>query len=502
MRSARLRFFVRFGLTLALEAPAFFVTSTGIPVAHSAALERGLDVAEATDDPFPPQPLKHRVPLGAIPPKLAIERLDGPLGQLAAAAREDPRGHLESVAETGGVYLSQGLGQVGAEVPEAAQPGLDEAVIMAGGVVETRYQDWLQARVLPQALEPLASTTGVQFLRSPHHAIRLDLESEGLPSMGLDPWRAVGLVGEGARVPVLDLGFDGYTALLGSRLPAQVIARSFRQDGDLAGGGDPHGTAAAEIVAEVAPAATLYLVNFGTEVELGNAVDWLIAQGVQVASVSVGFPGTAWGDGRATVNGMVRKARCAGILWVQGAGNFGQTHWTGTFNDTDGNGFHNFAPDDEGNTIMLRRARPNAERIFRVEIFLTWDDWDCKCQDYDLFLFRGDAVVAQSTAFQNGTFPPVEHIVYTTAAAGDYWIAIQKFRASRRVKLDLVVTIDYNLEYLVPAESLVVPADSPDALTVGAAESGTLNVRPYSSRGPTKDGRTKPDLVAADQVIS
>ena len=115
-------------------------------------------------------------------------------------------------------------------------------------------------------------------------------------------------------------------------------------------------------------------------------------------------------------------------------------------------------------------------------------------------LFR--SVVAQSTAFQNGSFPPVEHIVYTTATPGDYWIGVQRFRSTRRLQLDLVVTTDYAMEYVVLAESLVVPADSPNALTVGAVVPGTLEVRPYSSQGPTKDRRIKPDIMGGDQVTT
>src|SRR5947207_14401248 len=37
-----------------------------------------------------------------------------------------------------------------------------------------------------------------------------------------------------------------------------------------------HGTACAEIVYDMAPGATLYLVNFTTEVDLGNAINWLV----------------------------------------------------------------------------------------------------------------------------------------------------------------------------------------------------------------------------------
>lgn len=459
-----------------------------------------------TEGPEDTTRIAERVPVGVIPPKEGPEGMDGRLMGVAAAAREG-EAQGEFLAKERGLVVREGLVQVVVEVSD----GTPEDLITAfGGRVEGRYQGMLQALVPPAALDVLAGTPGVLRIRAPQYGQRLQTMSEGTAGMGIDVWHEAGLRGAGARVAIADLGFDGYSALLGQELPGQVTLRSFRADGDITGGGDPHGTASAEVVYDIAPDATFLFVNFSTEVELGSAVDWLITQGVQIINSSVGWPGTAFGDGKGTVNDIVRKAERAGILWVQGAGNFGQTHWSGLFNDQDGNRFHNFAPGDEGNTISLRRLRPNAEQIFRVEVFLTWDDWDTFNQDYDLFLFRGEAVVAQSTAFQNGKFPPVEHIVYTTAGAGDYWIAVQQFRATRRSRIDVVVTIDYSLEHKVASESLVVPADSPFALSVGAVEPGThsassgqaLNFRPYSSQGPTKDGRIKPDLVAGDQVTT
>lgn len=450
----------------------------------------------------PAESREERVPPGMVPPKEGIEGLDSRLSRLAALAKRGELASIEAVGTEQGLVIRGGLVQAVAEVEASALPQVREAVARVGGHVEADHESLLQVAVPPEALEQLSHTPGVRYVRAPNYPIALDTMSEGVESMGLSPWYRAGLRGRGIKIAVADLGFDAYWNLLGTELPAGAVARSFRPDGDITGGGNPHGTAAAEIVCDVAPEATLYLVNFSTEVELAKAVDWLISQRVDVISSSVGWPGTAYGDGTGTVNDTVKTAERAGILWVQAAGNFGQTHWTGFYNDPDGNGFHNFAATDEGNTIFLRRKGPSEERVFRVEIFLTWDDWGSFTEDYDLFLFRGESVVAQSTAFQNGKFPPVEHIVYTTASQGDFWIGIQRFRTTRRVKLDLVVTSDYGLEYKVPQESLVVPADSPFALTVGAVEPGTLAVRPYSSQGPTKSGRTKPDLVAPDQVTT
>ena len=58
------------------------------------------------------------------------------------------------------------------------------------------------------------------------------------------------------------------------------------------------------------------------------------------------------------------------------------------------------------------------------------------------------------------------------------------------------------LQYAVAAGSVVDPATSGAALAVGALcwQSGQLE--PYSSQGPTIDGRMKPDLVGHDSVSS
>ena len=432
--------------------------------------------------------------------------------RLAGIAKLSAQGELRTLSSVQAAAKAQGLNVIDGRVRAVltAQEGVLDAVRQRvqelGGVVEASYEASLQISVPPEALEPLADTPGVAFLHAPEAPIRLspvrETVSEGVQWMGLERWYEAGLRGQGIKIAVADTGFDGYPSLLGSELPSQVVARSFRVDNDITGGGDPHGTAVAEIIHDVAPDAVIYLVNFSTDVELGNAVEFLIRENVNVISSSVGWPGTAYGDGRGSVNELVKKAEAAGIVWVQAGGNFGNTHWTGFFSDPDGNGFNNYQPTDEGNTISLRRTGPTDERIFRVDIFLTWDDWTTFTEDFDLFLFRGDAVVAQSTAFQNGRFPPVEHIVYTTASPGDYWIGVQRFRATRRDKLDILVTVDYNLEHKVPAESIVIPGDSPLALTVGAVDDGTLNLRPYSSQGPTKAGVVKPDLVAPDRITT
>ena len=56
------------------------------------------------------------------------------------------------------------------------------------------------------------------------------------------------------------------------------------------------------------------------------------------------------------------------------------------------------------------------------------------------------------------------------------------------------------LEYLVAEQSISIPADGRRVIAVGAAHWSNDMPQPFSSRGPTKDGRMKPDMAGPDGV--
>jgi hypothetical protein len=70
----------------------------------------------------------------------------------------------------------------------------------------------------------------------------------------------------------------------------------------------------------------------------------------------------------------------------------------------------------------------------------------------------------------------------------------------------LIATDDYpepgSMLHRVEASSIVPPGDSPYALTIGAVAASSGQVRDFSSRGPTSDGRRKPDLAGPDGVCT
>ena len=215
-----------------------------------------------------------------------------------------------------------------------------------GGTVETTYKQLVQNKIPINSLLHLANTHSTKYLRLPYKPILLET-SEGVSKTGANQWHnLLPYRSEGAKVCILDVGFKDYESLLGSELPSNVVASSFRADNDIEANSE-HGTACAEIVYDMAPNVEMWLSNPGTLAEVGNAVDWLISQGVEIISYSMGWYNLGPGDGTGYICDIVKKAYDAGIVWVSAAGNEAESHWSGIFNDTDNDGWHNFYGQNE-----------------------------------------------------------------------------------------------------------------------------------------------------------
>ena len=207
------------------------------------------------------------------------------------------------------------------------------------------------------------------------------VSGEGIAFLGADRARAAGFDGTGVSIAIFDWSFAGYPDRQASGdLPAGVQTRAFCATGLT--GGTGHGTAVAEIVHEIAPAAELHLVCINSIVELGRATDYAIEHGIDVINMSGGFYNSGDGAGTASgvfaelPDGIARKARERGIVWVNAAGNDALNHWSGTLADPDEDRVLDFAAGDEGNTFPRRQwphdvclrplARVGADRLQRL----------------------------------------------------------------------------------------------------------------------------------------
>ncbi len=386
-------------------------------------------------------------------------------------------------------------------VIQGAPAAVRAAVEANGGEVDGTAGTLTEALVPAGRLAELSAQGGVEYVRPPSALVPLGTDSQGVAAAAASAWHAKGVTGSGAKVAVIDTGFEGLAARQAAgELPATTTSVDFCTAS--MGAPEKHGTAVAEVVHEMAPGAQLFLICIETEVDLANAAAYVKANGITIVNHSIGWYNTARGDGTGgagTPDAIVADARAHGVLWINSAGNGAQQHWAGSYTDANANGLHEFAGSDETNTVTI-----NAGRTFCG--YVKWDSWPTTDQDFDLYLRRNadQALLASSTTLQNGAQTPAEALCFTnmTAAPETYAFTIRRANASTAPRFDFFVTVGKTLEHQVPAVSLLEPATSPGALAVGAHCWANDTLEPYSSNGPTIDGRVKPDLTGPDSVTS
>lgn len=344
------------------------------------------------------------------------------------------------------------------------------------------------------------ATSGQIGSKTPPPGASASARSEGVEITGASVWHAAGITGRGVRVGVVDLGFTRYPEVLGTQ---GITARSFREDGKLEPPPGPdamHGTACAEIVREMAPDAELALAAAGdTPGGFIAAIKWLTqVAGARVVTTSIGFVGDFPTDGTSDLARAVDEARAAGVVFVKSAGNLGQGQYRAPFVDTDGDGLHDFP--GTANRNGLRVATGGGP----LRLWLNWDDWAQPRINYDLYVYdSAGAEVAKSTETQGrGGKRPVESLVIP-AAKGEYTVRVRKVNAGDPdVPLTLIVGPGAALELSGAEGTITVPGDARGAVTVGAVDWHDGAVPRYSSRGPTLDGRPKPELGGPEGVWS
>ena len=323
------------------------------------------------------------------------------------------------------------------------------------------------------------------------------LISQGVSVMGSDAVNHDGYTGKGIKVAVIDSGFDIKNPEIVDNIAEY---RSFDYpDLSIAGDDIRHGTAVAEIIVDIAPDVELHLYNISNATEFLNLVDYIIERGdIDTVSMSLGFLNSLGpADGTNVISQKVDQARDSGILWINSVGNFADRHWQGKFTDTDGDRLHNFQLNDESIDIVVDGVKP-------LVLALSWDDWNLSSQDYELCLvgqFFGEfRTITCSENTQNGSFPPVEIIQYTSPYKQTVHVVIVKYAADRDVNFHLL-SLNHSLgQYAVPSSSLGIPADAAGSLSVGASYWGDDVLASYSSHGPTLDGRVKPDITGPTGV--
>ena len=431
----------------------------------------------------------------------AHPRLDSRLNQLVTGT---------SRGQSGDLLLSTDA-QTPAILVLLAEPSARDTVAaylkQHGGAIAGANASALEVSAPVDALAGLSELPGVQGVRAlpPPEA---HVVAQGAAVLGAPAWNAAGYTGAGVKVGVIDVGFQGLDARLGNELPASITAHCFVSIGaptdslSACETRQKHGTAVAEALLDVAPGVTLYIANPQSTFDLNETVGWMIAQGVTIVNHSVGWGFEGSGDGTSRYSdsalAAVDKAVAAGLTWINSAGNEGASTWTGAFVDSNANGVAEFEANAETNNVSLLAGGTTI-------IQLRWDDvWGNAARDHDLFLYdKYGNVIASSTDLQNDGpgQDPYEWFSFTAPSSGVYSIGVAQLSGDAPGWLELQAFTGEALQYHVSAQSIAVPAESPNPglLAVGAAYWNTpTTIEPYSSQGPTRDGRIKPDLVASD----
>ena len=426
-----------------------------------------------------------------------------------AAAANTPIHREESVAVT--LYITEGYAQ-----------DVWDYLEQSGASPRNIGIDYIEAYV-PVTLLPDASTQeGVVSIRTiiPSEPAQSAVVSEGVATHGASAWHDTGIRGQGVKIGIIDSAFDGFSSLMGTELPSTVLAKCYTAIGvstsNLAAcdSHSKHGTAVTETVFDIAPEATYYIANPLSFGDLQTAVDWMLEQDVDVINMSVNWSWDGSGGGGSPYSNsplrILNTAVRSDVTWITVAGNQARNTWFGPFSDADSDGWHGYAGGDECNGVILDAGK-------RILIQLRWEDtWPSSFfpfgagRNIDLFLNRGTTTVASSRTFQfgGGDDVPLELISYTPIVSGTYCIGVNhsSFSLYNAPPDWIQFQVWYGsstLEHYSLNGSIGNPAESSNSgmLAAGAASWNTTNtIESFSSRGPTPDDRTKPDIVGVDRT--
>lgn len=310
--------------------------------------------------------------------------------------------------------------------------------------------------------------------------------SNGAFRMGADALWGAGITGDGQTVAILDVGFAGLDdAIAADELPPRsaLTIRSFDPANGIdgrnpVGEATGHGVRMAEIVHDVAPDARLLLVNYNTQAQFRGAVAWTVAQGAGVVSHSNSFLTPPF-DGTGPNARSVDAAAGAGVLWVNSAGNFAQRHWSGEIEadpvllDVDSGAADPLA-------FAVARTGGSGALSFTLERRAADGSWQ-GIETMDV----GDAGVLSAIR----------------PAGSDRW-RVRLSAEGGPVTARLFSRTAGFGPAGVPSGSIPTPGDAAGSLSAAAVPWTGDAIAPYSSLGPTLDGRSKPDLAAPTYVTA
>ncbi|MCO4762792.1 MAG: S8 family serine peptidase [Myxococcales bacterium] len=386
----------------------------------------------------------------------------------------------------------------------------DQDIAGQGGRAGARAIDvmnvWLPLAHVAQFVRAFKSR--VAFVRLPWRPHMLEVKppviSQGRAKIIEDPdaLACVGNTGEGVKVAVIDGGFEKLDKSIESGEVKHIEGKY-----PLAGG--THGTMCVEVVADMAPGATIRAISansytvlqqFQAEMKMGNP------NNIDIVSHSVIWLGMSFGRNEGLACKVTQITREQGVAWVNASGNSGSGQFhQGVWADNDNDKKHDFLPKDP--LLKFKQRVSWAD----IKLTLDWDDYKDRKVNLDLYLFREDKdgflqQVGSSKRVTGPFSPPVEQIVIKKAPKGIYaavLVAANKVPAGMRFRLINLGHGASSFSIWHKNGNVYDPGSCDGVLTVGAIHHSRYHKGPqegYSSYGPTVDGRQKPEVMAPTSV--
>lgn len=363
--------------------------------------------------------------------------------------------------------------------------------------VKDHYRNVAGCWVKPQDLISVAQQLPEKYLMRSSNRFSIDHEGV-LVTNALSYKNTGGANGQGVKIAIIDLGFQLLDDAQDMGTAPDPPADTTDWTGTGLMTGTKHGTGCTEICFEYATQATYYLHKINGEVQLGNAINQAINDGVDLITSSISYYNTGWADGSGTVCAAVQDATDAGIIFFHGSGNFHQDHWQGIFNTTDGDDWHEYVVGDETNEATVGTGSNNS-----ITVNLQWEGTPNSTNDYDLYLFNEANGNLLASATLTNDF---ETLTWTNNTGSSVTVEVAVFRFnSSQDEFEIFVSSGQNLQFNQTGSSSASPSNSLEDLciTVGAIRNTEYDdddpqAESFSSRGPTNGGRIVPDLIAPD----
>jgi hypothetical protein len=281
----------------------------------------------------------------------------------------------------------------------------------------------------------------------------------------------------------------------------------------------PHGNAMTEVINRNAPGVQLYLAEATDLADYYAAADWFAANGVTIVNHSLVGVYDSAGDGTGPSAEVVDYFVSKGMAFFTSAGDgvggpgygFLGGYWRGAYNDPDGDRWLNFSGGDE-----------HLATLCGALMGVRWSDWGWPRTDYALYAAdldystgrHGSTVLVSDNSQLAGAAPleandftwlcnddPADGPVFDKNGDGFVSLLIRRNSASPASSavgdiIELQMTNGWIEHATMGGSSAIAFADSRNlGMAAVATDVGWL-------RGPTNDGRIKPDLVGPQCVAT